>query len=48
MSSRTWVTALPVTTLFMICATSSEDSPSWRALSWAMSILSIFPGSFQS
>ena len=44
MSSRTWVTALPVTTLFMICATSSEESPSWRALSLGDIDLEHLPG----
>lgn len=48
MLSLTWVIGVPLTMLFITLATSSDDSPNWRALSWAISTRSTLPGSFQS
>jgi hypothetical protein len=47
MLSRTWVIDVPLSTLFKVVAMSSDDTPSWRALSCKTSTLTTRAGSIQ-
>ena len=48
MSSRTWVTVVPVTAAFSVPASAAELMPSWRAWSWFTFTRNCRAGSIQS